>query len=104
MASVRAVREATRPSGWGAVAGAVGGGLLGSAFGHGNGRAATVVLGAAGGGLAGNAIEKRMSSRTVWVMGVRMDDGRWRQETFAQPPPFSIGERVRYGRGGFFRD
>jgi len=99
VASVRELREQQRTSGVGAAAGAVGGGLLGSAFGHGHGRTGMVLLGALGGGLAGNAVERNMHTRTVWVVGVRMQNGGWKQQIFYNPPPFGIGQPVHFDRG-----
>lgn len=78
--------------GLGAVAGGVLGGILGHQVGGGNGRTAMSVLGAAGGAYAGNSVEKNMNKVTVYAVGVRLDNGNFRQLEIPNSVP--LGARV----------
>ncbi|MFP3519187.1 glycine zipper 2TM domain-containing protein, partial [Pseudomonas sp. SIMBA_077] len=51
----------------GTVAGAVGGGLLGSMLGNGNGKKLATVAGAVGGGYAGNKVQEGMQERDTYT-------------------------------------
>jgi outer membrane lipoprotein SlyB len=95
--AVRAVEVTGQASGIGAVAGGVGGALLGSQLGRGDGRTVMTVAGGVGGAIAGNEIEKHAKRKTSYRVSVRMDDGGLRSiETGAG---FAVGERVRV-KGG----
>lgn len=93
--SVVPVEIKGQASGVGAVAGGVGGALLGSTMGQGNGKTAMTVLGAAGGALAGNEVEKTMKKEVRYDVAVRMDDGSRRTIRLATPPDYRAGDRVR---------
>ena len=68
------------------VGGAVVGGLLGNQVGSGTGNTVATVGGAVGGAVLGNEIQKRMSTKTVWVTTVRLKDGTSQKfEQEAQP-------------------
>ena len=70
----------------GMVGGAVVGGLLGNQVGNGTGNTVATVGGAVGGAVLGNEIQKRMSTKTVWVTTVRLKDGTSQKfEQEAQP-------------------
>ena len=97
--SIRAVEVKGQGSGIGAVAGGVTGAVVGSQFGHGNGRTALGVLGAAGGAYAGHEIEKNIRKSTVWRVGVRMDDGSVRTLNQSTQPAFSVGEKIKVVNG-----
>jgi outer membrane lipoprotein SlyB len=97
--SVAAYKVEGHGTGIGAVGGAVAGGLVGHAFGGGNGRTATTLLGALGGGLAGNAVERNVRSSTSYRVHVRMEDGTYRTFNYASTPPVSQGSRVRIVNG-----
>jgi outer membrane lipoprotein SlyB len=84
-------REAA-PSGVGAVAGAVLGGMVGNQFGGGDGKALATIAGALGGGWAGNTVEKKMKTETVYRVEVRMENGSLR--TVEQAQPATVGARV----------
>jgi outer membrane lipoprotein SlyB len=92
-------QPAAHGSGVGAVGGAVVGGLLGNQIGGGNGRTLATVAGAVGGGFAGNAIEKRVRTRTVTRVQVRMNNGAVRNFTEAGVSRWSAGAHVRVVRG-----
>ena len=79
----------------GIIGGAVVGGLLGHQIGGGTGNTLATVGGAAAGGYAGNEVQKRVTSKKVWVTKVRMRDGSIR--TFEQEarPGWSAGQAVR---------
>ena len=78
-ATVLAVRPVTidgSQSGVGAGAGAIVGGIAGSAIGGGNGAAIATVLGAVVGGVAGNAIERDSTTQNGVEIIVQMRDGQ----------------------------
>ena len=80
-ATVLAVRPITidgSQSGVGAGAGAIVGGIAGSAIGGGNGAAIATVLGAVVGGVAGNAIERDSTTQNGVEIIVQMRDGQRR--------------------------
>jgi len=98
--SIELVRNDSHASGAGAVIGAVLGGVLGNQIGHGDGRAAATVAGAVGGGVAGNAIEKRTRNNDeIYQVGVRFEDGSYRNFNFQQVGDLRIGDRVRWDNG-----
>jgi uncharacterized protein YcfJ len=88
-----------KPSGVGAVGGAVAGGVIGNQFGHGNGKAAMTVLGAVGGGVAGNEIEKNVKKYTVWVTTVTFKDGTTKRYERTSDPSLRPGDVVHIVSG-----
>lgn len=101
--SVQAVQVAAKPTGVGAVAGGVGGALIGNQFGDGRSRTALTLLGAAGGAYAGHTIEKNVRKSTVYRVQVRMDDGTQRSFPANGPNAYASGERVRVENGTLVR-
>jgi outer membrane lipoprotein SlyB len=97
--AIRTVEQQAKPSGVGAVAGAILGGVIGNRFGGGNGRALTTVGGAVGGGFAGNEIEKHTHTTTSYLIEVRMENGKLRTFHSATPPGWQIGEPVQVVQG-----
>jgi len=96
--AITAVKVQGRNNGVGAVAGGVGGALVGNSIaGHGN-RALGGIVGAVGGGLLGNAIEKHERSSTAYDVSVRMSDGSLRTVRESSAP--AVGERVRVDADG----
>jgi outer membrane lipoprotein SlyB len=98
LATVQAVREVKQPGEHtvlGPAAGGVAGAVVGSQFGHGNGRKVMTVLGALGGAMAGKHIEKQARGVSQWEVEVRHDSGL--QETVRSDvaPSFHPGDRVR---------
>lgn len=100
---VTPITEAAKPSGVGAVAGAIVGGVLGHQVGGGNGKKVATVAGALGGAYAGNAIEGRTRSTTSYRVSVRFEDGRRDSFSYAQDPGVSVGESVRLEGGQLVR-
>ena len=95
---------ASRTTGGGAVLGAVIGGVLGNQIGSGSGRAAATVAGAVAGGVAGNAIERRTRrDDEVFHVGVRFDDGSFREFDFQRIDDLQIGDRVKWEGGQLMR-
>jgi outer membrane lipoprotein SlyB len=90
--SVTPVQREAAPSGAGALAGAVLGGLVGNQFGGGDGKTIVTMIGVMGGGWAGNTVEKRMKVQTLYQVTVRMDDGSTRAVEQAALP--AVGTRV----------
>jgi len=79
-------------NGVGAVAGGLGGALIGSKIaGRGN-HTLGGAIGAVGGGLLGNAIETHQRTSTVYDVRVRMNDGSIRTVRQAKVP--TVGQRV----------
>ncbi|HXA48445.1 MAG TPA: glycine zipper 2TM domain-containing protein [Burkholderiaceae bacterium] len=97
--AIRTVEQQAKPSGVGAVAGALLGGVIGNRFGGGNGRVLTTVGGAVGGGFAGNEIEKRTHTTTSYLVEVRMENGKLRTFHSATPPGWQIGDPVQIVQG-----
>jgi len=78
--AVRSVKVAGETSGVGAVAGGVTGAVIGSQFGHGDGRRALTVPG-------------------DWRITVRMEDATQRILSQAEPPVLAVGDKVRVVEG-----
>lgn len=97
--AVDAIKQQAKPSGGGAVVGALLGGILGNQVGGGNGRKLATVAGAIGGGFAGNTVEKNARATTTYQVRVRMEDGSTRTFSYSAPPGLSAGERVRVVNG-----
>ncbi|MDB5803369.1 MAG: hypothetical protein JWN73_691 [Betaproteobacteria bacterium] len=97
---VQTVESLGKPTGVGAVAGGVGGALIGNQLGHRSSRGPLTILGAVGGAFAGNAIEKHVHKQISYRVHVRMDDGSTRSFVAGSPGAYSAGERVRVENGG----
>lgn len=93
--SVQEVQVKGQASGVGAVAGGVGGAVVGNQFGHGGSKTLSRVLGAVGGAVLGNAVEKNARTTTQYAVAVRMEDGLLRTVTSDQPPAWRAGDKVR---------
>ncbi|WP_109481175.1 glycine zipper 2TM domain-containing protein [Paraburkholderia sp. C35] len=92
--AINPVQTSEPTTGLGAVGGAVAGGLIGNQFGAGRGRILATVAGAVGGGFAGNGIEHAVRKQTSYQVQVRMQDGSYRNFTYATQPQVQIGQRV----------
>jgi outer membrane lipoprotein SlyB len=81
----------------GAGAGAVVGGVAGSALGGGRGSVITAVIGAVAGGLLGSATEEGLTRTQGVEITVREDDGSMRAyvQAVQENEIFRVGERVR---------
>lgn len=79
----------------GVIGGAVVGGLIGNQFGGGTGRTLATVGGAAAGGYVGNEVQKKVTSKNVWVTKVRMKDGSLRSFEQEAYPSWKVGTVVR---------
>jgi outer membrane lipoprotein SlyB len=87
-----AVQVQGRNNGVGAVAGGLGGALVGSKIAGRNNHTLGGVIGAVGGGLLGNAVETHQRMTTVYDVRVRMADGTIR--TVRQSSVPNVGARV----------
>ena len=96
--AINAVKVQGKTNGVGAVAGGVGGALVGNQIAGGRNRTLGGVAGAIGGGLLGNAIEKHERTTTVFDVNVRMDDGSLRTVRESTAP--AVGEKVRVESDG----
>lgn len=79
----------------GMAGGAVVGGLLGNQVGGGTGKTLATVGGAVAGGFLGNEVQKRVTSKTVWVTTVRMKDGSVQTFTQEAQPGWVAGQIVQ---------
>lgn len=98
--SMREVDTKGEGTGLGAVAGGIGGLILGKQIGNGKGSKIASVLGAAGGAYAGHQIEKSTRSTKTYEVGVRMEDGTYRTIPMASQPTWRSGDHVRIVDGG----
>ena len=96
--SFDAVQVQGQSNGVGAVAGGLGGALVGNRIAGNHNRALGGVIGAVGGGLLGNAIEKHERVATAYDVHVRMSDGSIR--TIRQSAAPAVGARVRVDADG----
>ncbi len=96
--SIDAVQMRGETNGVGAVAGGVGGALIGNRIAGSHDRTIGGVVGAVGGGLIGNAIEKHERTNTVYDVHVRMSDGSLRTVRQATAP--AVGAKVRVEADG----
>ena len=87
-----AVQVKGQNNGVGAVAGGLGGALVGSKIAGRSNHTLGGVIGAVGGGLLGNAIETHQRTATVYDVRVRMADGSVR--TVRQSTVPNVGQRV----------
>jgi outer membrane lipoprotein SlyB len=77
----------------GTVVGGVGGAVAGNVIGH---NTTSTVIGGIGGAVAGNLIGKKLSTKKIWAVEVKMDRGGTRNIDYAdRDPGFHQGDRVR---------
>lgn len=80
----------------GAVAGGVAGGLLGNQVGGGTGKTVATVGGAAAGGYAGYQVEKKLKTKKMVKVTVKLDSGQTQDFDFeADKSPYAVGARVQ---------
>ena len=77
------------------IAGGIAGGVLGNQVGKGNGNTLMTVLGAGGGAYAGHTIEKKVKTKTVYVIKVHMADDSYRTVTQYTRPDHAVGDHVK---------
>ncbi len=97
--SVRQVAAPGEGTGFGAIAGAIGGGVLGHQVGSGRGRDVGTVVGAIGGAIAGHQVEKQVRKSNSYEIDVRMDDGSVKTFTQDTAPAWRTGDRVHTHNG-----
>jgi outer membrane lipoprotein SlyB len=86
-------------SGVGVVAGGVAGALLGNQLGTGNTRTVATVGGAAGGAYLGNMAEKKVKTKKMTKVSVKMDNGDTRTFDLGGTTQFANGDRVQVQNG-----
>ena len=96
--SIRSQTVQNNNATFGALGGALIGGILGNQVGQGSGRTAATVVGAAGGAYAGNRMAS--GSTLVWIVGIRYDDGSLATIQQTSSPAVRIGDRVRVSNNG----
>ncbi len=84
----------------GTVVGGVGGAVAGNVVGH---STASTVIGGVGGALAGNVLERKMTTKKIWSVVVRMDRGGTRTVDLEHDPELHQGDRVRVADGDLQR-
>jgi outer membrane lipoprotein SlyB len=92
---VNTVTKKGESSGAGMVLGGIAGGVLGHQVGSGRGNTAATVVGAAGGAYVGNEVEKNKNTTTQYVVHVKLDDGKMRTFTYANPTSYRAGDKVK---------
>lgn len=95
VASVAREQREGKASAVGTIAGGVVGGLLGNQIGGGTGKDLATIAGAAGGAYAGREVEKRVNTKTVWVVKVNFGDGSSGSYEFEQDPGYKAGDAVK---------
>jgi len=84
----------------GMIAGGLAGGLLGNQVGGGTGKTIATVGGAAGGAYAGNLVEKKLKSKDMVKVKVKLDNGQQQDFDFeADKSPVANGDRVQIRNG-----
>lgn len=102
--SVREVSIQDNPSGFGAVSGAIIGGLLGSQIGGGSGRYLGAAVGSVGGGVVGNSVENSASKVDAQEITVRLSNGADIVLVQENTQRIQSGERVKLmSHNGHFR-
>lgn len=101
--AVNKVKEEGQGTGMGAVAGGVVGGLVGNQIGSGTGNTLATIAGAAGGAYAGHQVEKKVRSKNVYKVEVKMHDGQMREFSYDSQPPFASGDKVKVDNGKLVR-
>jgi outer membrane lipoprotein SlyB len=103
---IRSESAGSAPSGGGAVAGGLLGGVVGNQFGHGGGRAAMTALGLVGGALLGNSIESNNNAPRAYEsyrISVQTEHGGYRAFDVPTPGDLRVGDRVRIDNGQLSR-
>lgn len=77
-----------------AIAGAVGGGVLGNQVGGGSGKTAATVAGAALGGVIGNEAGKKLSAQEAYEYTVKLNNGEMRTVVQGADVDFAVGTHV----------
>lgn len=102
--SMREVEKKGDGTGLGAIAGGIGGLILGNQVGGGAGNKIATVLGAAGGAYAGHQVEKNARSMKTYEIGVRMESGSYRTIASDSAPTWRAGDHVRIVNGALQSD
>ena len=84
----------------GAVTGGLFGAAVGNQFGRGRGRTAATVAGGVLGAFAGQQVEQQVRGPAQWETTVRFDTGNTRRLRHAEPPRWTVGQRVQVSPGG----
>ena len=95
--SIRAVEaKGGAPAQIGAIAGGLAGALFGEQIGRAHQRHVTAVLGAIGGALIGHEVQRQAEGRPRYEATLRLADGTQRVQRYDGPPPFRVGETIRF--------
>lgn len=99
-ARVEAIRTVETKGGAPAQIGAVAGGIAGALFGEQIGRAhqrhVTAVIGAIGGALVGRDVQRQAEGQPRYEATLRLADGTQRIQRYDGPPPFRVGQTIRF--------
>ena len=101
---VKTVKKEGEGSGVGAVIGGVAGGVLGHQIGSGRGNTVATVAGAGAGAYAGHQVEKNQKSTTTYNVTVKLEDGKTRTFSYAQPTSYKVGDRIKVVDNKLTRD
>lgn len=95
--SIRAVEtNGGAPAHIGAIAGGIAGALFGEQIGRAHQRHVTAVLGAIGGALIGHEVQRQAEGRPRYEATLRLPDGTQRVQRYDGPPPFRVGDTIRF--------
>jgi outer membrane lipoprotein SlyB len=92
---VRSEKRKGKGGALGIIGGAVGGGLLGSQVGSGDGKTVATVGGAVGGAVIGNEIQKRLNRKTIHITTIQLKDGSTRSYESEAAPTWAVGNSVK---------
>ncbi len=104
---VKHVKVQAQQSGVGTVAGAAGGGVVGSELGGGKGAILTTIAGALAGGFAGSAAEKALNDKVGIQYIIKKENGRTVsivQNIGKDDKPLSVGQRVMIQTSGSYQE
>lgn len=92
---IKVIEQEGEGTGLGAVAGGVAGGLIGSQIGSGTGNTVATVAGVAGGAYAGHQVEKKVKSKKIYKIAVKLNSGKTRVISQETEPTVHVGDRVK---------
>ena len=101
---IKTVQQKGKGSGVGLIAGGVLGGVLGHQVGGGRGKDLATVAGAAGGAYVGNETEKKMKTKTVYQVVVKLEGGETRTFSFNTASGYKVGDKIKVTDGKLVRN
>jgi outer membrane lipoprotein SlyB len=97
------VQRDSGTTGAGALIGAIAGGVIGHQIGSGTGNTVATIAGAIGGGLVGNQVERGRRDNEDFRIGIRMEDGSYRNVVVRDDPNLRVGDKIVVDNGRVYR-